>query len=65
MAIGNVCAMGDLNLIDDPEDINTVYGVKYALVIEFKNEDECRQAIKNLNCGFTIFDQESLGREGE
>lgn len=55
---GNVCTMGDLTLLSNPEydreDWET-YEVKFALVIEFKTAHDVRQAIKDGKCEFTVF----------
>jgi len=57
LAKGNACALGDLTMLDNPEDAREdwePYKVKYALFIEFKSEQDVKRAINDGKCEFTV-----------
>lgn len=57
LAKGNACALGDLTMLDNPEDTREdwePYKVKYALLIEFDSEQDVKRAINDGKCEFTV-----------
>ena len=57
LAKGNACALGDLTMLDNPEDSCEdwkPYKVKYALLVEFDSAQDVEKAIKDGKCEFTI-----------
>jgi len=57
LAVGNACALGDLTMVDNPEDQKEeweTYGVKFALLIEFESAKDVKRAIKDGKCLFSV-----------
>ena len=56
LANGNVCAFGELTMLDNPEEDRSrwePYNVSLALLIEFKSANELKKAIDDGGCEFT------------